>query len=356
MKARFIVIGYGWRADFYYRIAKLLPDRFRICAGVLRTPERAEQVAEKEGVFATSDLAEALAQKPDFAVLCVPKAATKEYLTRLMEMGIPVLCETPPGRDVEELRELWKDAQRLRGRVQVAEQYFLQPYYAGVLEIIRGGWLGEVSSAMLSAVHGYHAVSLFRKILGVGHESCTIVGQKFTQAVTATNGRNGFDRSGRIVQEERRWASLQFESGKTAFLDFSGEQYFSLIRARRWNVRGVRGEIDDMTVRCLTEENLPVEQTIRRIDVGINNISEWSHKGMMFLDRQIYENPFYPARMNDDEIAMASCLRAMKEYAAAGKEFYSLREALQDAYLAFELERAIESGETVRTETPPWVL
>ncbi len=40
MKAKFIVIGYGWRADFFYRIAKMLPERFEICAGVLRTKER----------------------------------------------------------------------------------------------------------------------------------------------------------------------------------------------------------------------------------------------------------------------------------------------------------------------------
>ena len=37
MIANYMIIGYGWRADFYYRIAKLLPERFSVCAGVLRT-------------------------------------------------------------------------------------------------------------------------------------------------------------------------------------------------------------------------------------------------------------------------------------------------------------------------------
>ena len=36
------------------------------------------------------------------------------------------------------------------------------------------------------------------------------------------------------------------------------------------------------------------------------------------------------------------------------KEFYSLREALQDTYLSFMLEQAIESEKTVKTETQPW--
>ena len=39
MKARYIVIGYGWRADFFYRLAKMVPDHFEIAAGVLRTEE-----------------------------------------------------------------------------------------------------------------------------------------------------------------------------------------------------------------------------------------------------------------------------------------------------------------------------
>ena len=356
MKVRYMIIGYGWRADFYYRIAKLLPEQFTVCAGVLRTEERAGQVAEQENVFATADIEEALAVNPDFAVLCVPRSIVKDYLVQLMEKGIPVLCETPPGKDTEELKELWKMVQIHNGRVQVVEQYFLQPYYAGMLKMIEEGYLGKISSVMLSALHGYHAVSMFRKILGIGYENCRIQGQKFWSEVTATNGRDGFDESGTVIREDRDWASMQFENGKVALLDFEGEQYFSLIRTRRWNIRGVRGEINDMTVRFLNERNQPVEQTINRVDVGRNNNSEWSHKGMMFLDKQIYRNPFYPARMNDDEIAVASCLAAMKEYVETGKEFYPLREALQDTYLSFAMEQAIESGEAVQTQTQPWAL
>ena len=356
MKAKFIVIGYGWRADFFYRIAKMLPERFEICAGVLRTKERAQQVAQEEGIFATNDLEEALKREPDFAVLCVPRGIVKDYLVTLMERKVPVLCETPPGKDTEELTGLWRDFKRLGGRVQVVEQYFLQPYYAGVLRLIEEGYLGEISSVMLSALHGYHAVSMYRKLLGIGYENCVIQGQKFVSPVTATNGREGFDRSGRIMEEERDWVSLRFENGKSALMDFAGEQYFSLIRRRRWNIRGLRGEINDEAVDFLTKDNLPVTQEMRRVDVGVNNNSEWAHKGIMFMDRMLYENPFYPARMNDDEIAVASCLVAMKEYVETGKEFYPLREALQDTYLSFEMERAVKSGGQVRTETKDWAV
>ena len=75
---------------------------------------------------------------------------------------------------------------------------------------------------------------------------------------------------------------------------------------------------------------------------------------MMFLDQCVYKNPFYPARMNDDEIAVASCLEKMKTYVETGEDFYPLREAAQDTYLSFMIEKAIETGEEVVTQTQPW--
>ena len=58
--------------------------------------------------------------------------------------------------------------------------------------------------------------------------------------------------------------------------------------------------------------------------------------------------------MNDDEIAVADFLLHMKNYVETGTEFYSLREALQDTYLSFMLEQAIETGDTIKTETQSW--
>lgn len=354
MKARFIVIGYGWRTDFFYRLAEMVPDRFEVTAGVLRTEERARQVAQEKGVFATASLEEALKTQPDFAVLCVPRAIVKDYLVTLMKAGMPVLCETPPAKDVQELEELWKEKEKYNGKVQVVEQYFLQPLYAGLLDIVGHGYLGEVSNVTLSCLHGYHAVSMFRQLLGIGFENCRIQGQRFRFDVTATNSRTGFDYSGQVKTVDRDVAAMVFENGKTAFMDFSGEQYFSPIRTRRLNIQGVRGEINDMTVRYLNKDNVTVTQEIQRNDVGVYNNKEWAHKELLFLDRVIYQNPFYPARLNDDEIAVASCLAGMKEYVETGKDCYPLKEAMQDTYLSFVMEEAITTGQTVETSRQIW--
>lgn len=358
-KVRFAIVGYGWRAATYFRIARLCREHFEVTACVVRSKERAAEVeaAQKalgQPVTATDDLDEALSTKPDFVLLCISKPAAPEWLIRLIKKNVPVLIETPPATSPEKMVELWKQVQELGGRVQVAEQYFLQPYYASVLKLIEQDTLGEVSNVSLSAIHDYHAVSIFRKILGIGFENCVIQGKKFSFPVAATFDRGGFVTEDKINMADRKRGYYQFDNGKVAFQDFGNEQYFSPIRTRRWNIQGTYGEITDMMVRTLNKEHLVAEQPLQRMDLGLNNIAEWSHKAILYRGKTVYENPFYPARLNDDEIAMATCLAKMKEYAETGKEFYSLAEGMQDAYLAQMLDKAMATGETIHTETQIW--
>ncbi len=355
MKTRFAVIGYGWRADFFYRIAKALPERFEICAGVLRTEERAKQVAQEHGVFATSVLQEALEKNPDFVVLCVPRAIVKDYLVELMKANVPVLCETPPAKSVAELEKLWLEKEKYQGRIEVLEQYHLQPFYQSLIGVVEKGLIGKTSTMMLSTVHGYHATSLFRKFLKLQWENCEIKGQKFGSAIVDTNGRAGFTYEGNEVSNERELITLQFDNGKVAIYDFSFQQYFSTIRGKRIQVQGVKGEIENDKVRYLDDKNRVVIQELVRRDLGICDAEVgWHHFGMQMGEHFLYENPVAPARLNDDEIAIADCLIRMKHYVDTGESFYALEEALQDTYLSFMMEQAITEGTTLQTETQVW--
>ncbi|MNG14553.1 hypothetical protein D3C84_983180 [compost metagenome] len=77
-------------------------------------------------------------------------------------------------------------------------------------------------------------------------------------------------------------------------------------------------------------------------------------QGILCGEQWLYTNPFAPARLYDDEIAIASCLAKMAEYINGGPEFYSLAEASQDHYLGMMIERAIITGETITTSKPYW--
>lgn len=354
MKTRFIMVGCGWRSQFYLRAVRALPEELEISAILMHTKGRAEQVQRETGIFSTDCLEEALAEKPDFVLLCVPKARMKEWIISLMERQIPVLCETPPGESVEELNELWEKKVKWNGRVQVTEQYFLQPYYSGVQKIIDSGVLGQVSNVSMSAIHGYHAMSIFRKFLGIGFEKCRISGRQFRFPVTKTRDRAGWHQTGEILTGTRDKVDFLFENGKTAFFDFDGEQYFSPIRSRTWNIQGERGEIRDTRVVYLDQENRPVTEEMRREDDGVYNIDGWSHLCITFRGRRIYENPFPGVRLNDDELAVADILMHMKRFVETGEDFYPLKEGLQDAYLNLCMQEALKTGQEVETERQSW--
>ena len=206
VKTRFTIVGYGWRAQFYLRAARMIPQEFEVTSIVTRSGERAAQIRKETGIPAVRSLEEALGDQPDFVLLCVPRAVMKDWIVRLMEQKIPVLCETPPGKDVDELNELWKEKVRLGGNVQVTEQYFLQPYYAAMIRLARSGLLGDISNMNMSAIHGYHAVSIFRKVLGVGFENCEILGRRFRFPVTETaTGEGGITEGGCFALTETGW-------------------------------------------------------------------------------------------------------------------------------------------------------
>src|SRR5436190_18611347 len=41
---RFAIVGAGWRAEFFFRIAAALPERFHIAGLVVRDPEKGRRV------------------------------------------------------------------------------------------------------------------------------------------------------------------------------------------------------------------------------------------------------------------------------------------------------------------------
>ena len=142
-------------------------------------------------------------------------------LIQLFQKGVPVLAETPPGESMEDLYRLWKACEEYHPKVQVAEQYFLQPLYESWYQAIQKGLLGRVENISISALHGYHGISMIRRLLGIRGEICTIYGKRYHFTVTETYGRDGMVFDGETFLCPRDRAVLEFEGEKTAFFDFS---------------------------------------------------------------------------------------------------------------------------------------
>ena len=58
------MIGSGWRAEFYIRIAKAVPDKFEITAVLIRDKEKGRAFSEKFGVAVVNSLDELMKREP----------------------------------------------------------------------------------------------------------------------------------------------------------------------------------------------------------------------------------------------------------------------------------------------------
>lgn len=337
---RFAVVGSGWRAEFFFRIAAARPDRFVIPGVLVRRDAEVDRVASEHGLAAVTNPERIDELEPDFVVVSTSAASNADVCEQLTRQGHAVLLETPAGVDDAQFDRLGALA-ATGARVQVAEQYQFQPLLAARLAIIRSGRLGPITSARISVAHEYHGVALLRAALGVAVGPFSVKGHVHHSSI-----RRGPDRAGppdvdELVPSTEVVATIDFD-GRLGVYDWTDDQYFSWIRTLRFVVRGERGEIDGDTVRYLDDSGDPVEQSLHRWDTGlVGNLEPPGHRGYLLGNEWVYRNPFPTMRWSDDEIALATVLDKMAAYVAHGTEFYPLAEGVHDARVAAAIRAAI---------------
>ena len=349
----FAIAGTGWRAAFFLRVAAALPDRLRVTGVLARDPT---SVMPQPGgdIPIHGDLDGLLAARPQFVVTAVPWARTPVLIRELASRGMPVLAETPPAPDLAGLDAILDLAVAPPVPIEVAEQYHLQPLHAARLAVVASGALGTVSEAQVSAAHDYHGLDLLRRYLGIGFEPVRIRARRFTSPIVAGPDRAGPPEVERLDVSDQTLAWLEAD-GRLGVYDFTGDQYFSWIRAPRVLVRWERGEITGTTVRRLIDARTPVTEVLERRDAGQDgNLEGYHHIGYTLGDRWVYRNPTAPARLADDEVAVAGCLLAMAHHVGGGPSRCSLAEAAWDHELGLRVAAAATSGDEVVADGRRW--
>ena len=175
--SRFGLVGTGWRADFFLRLAAALPDRFEVAAVATRDPAKGAAIEKAWSVPTVRNASDLIrSYQPDFVVASVNRVATPEVIETCVRQGTPVLAETPPALDRAAMRELWQRLARPE-LVQVAEQYPYLPKLQAFQALIAAGRLGDVTAAEVSWTHGYHAVAMLRGLLGAEFREVTVTAQ-----------------------------------------------------------------------------------------------------------------------------------------------------------------------------------
>jgi predicted dehydrogenase len=360
---RFAVIGSGWRAQYYVRAAKALPDLFELCSMYCRSEEKAARIRADYDIPATASEDECASANPDFVVTAVSKSSGPEVAMHWMDRGFSVLCETPAGQDLETLNTLWMRHEQGQ-KLVIAEQYFLYPVYSSLIKLVKSGIIGETSCLNISLAHEYHGASLIRALLGISPDMpFTVSAKRYKFPVTETRTRYDEIKDGRIAMKKRTVSTFEFENGQIAFYDFDSEQYHSKIRRNSYKLQGERGEIQDNNVVYLNPENDAIEAELqvktRRIERDFANPNpEFAEEvvGIFFQGEQLYEPPFGPCGLSQDETAVAQLMKKTAEYARGiGESPFPLKEALQDAYMSVLMKNSIETGKLAESEQQLWM-
>jgi predicted dehydrogenase len=350
------VIGTGWRAEFFLRLAVLLPEQFTVVGVTARRTEVAEQVRASWAVPTYSTPNELVQrQKPDFVVSSVPWPANPEVVTELVGAGTRVLCETPPAPDLPGLRALWAEVGD-RDAVQVAEQYLAFPGHSARRELVRNGVIGEVSSVQVSSTHGYHAVSIMRGLLGAGFGPATVAATSFTGPLVDPLSRDGWSDDDTPHPAANILATIDFGDGRSGLYDFTDNQWHNQLRLRRILIRGSHGEIADDTVIRLAAPRIILRSSLVRSQLGYDlNLDGYDTEHLSFDGKIVYRNPFLGLRLMDEEIAIASMMTAMAAWVRdEGPPPYPLAQACQDHLIGLAIDEAVETGNRVRTAVEPW--
>ena len=342
---RIILIGYGWRSLFYYRIAQALPERFTLVAWVLRTTERAREVEDLYHLETTSDIHSALSVPHDLAIVSLSSSSVEAVLRILMEHNETILCETSfTSLPLETLTSLYEAFKASQSKLCIAEQYYRYPYYQSCHALQH--LLGPITGVRAACLHDHHGTSIMRHFLAEGYANCTIQATSQTSWITKTGERDRIELDGVRLQTERITATLEFEDGKVGYFDFDTVQYHSSIRSSHFSLYGERGEIGDDTIRFLNKDNEAICQRLERVEDGNRNINPLSLRALSFGSSYVFKNPYWPLPFNDDEIAVALCM----EGACLGQG-YSFAQALQDSYLAQCINRSCDEKIIVQTKT-----
>ncbi|HWJ54282.1 MAG TPA: Gfo/Idh/MocA family oxidoreductase [Propionibacteriaceae bacterium] len=344
----FALIGSGFRAQAFLEVARELGTVS--CAGVVvRTPRQLD-------VPTFTSLDECLREVTvDFVLTATPRTVTPGSIIDAVNRGLPVLAETPPAPELDDLRALWS-AVGGSGLVQVAEQYPMMPLHAARATLVASGAIGTPTQVQVSSTQLYHAVALIRTLLGAGRGPVSVRASRFTAPLVSPLGRSGWTDDEQAHPTTTTIATLDFGNDRSGVYDFTEQQTRNQLRFRRLTVRGSAGELHNDEVIRMTDPRTLVRTPLVRRQTGYDlDLIGYDTEHISLGSEVLYRNPYPGRRWMDDEIAMATLLERTASWVRGdGPEPYPLAEGVQDQQIALAIEESADSDTTVTTSSEAW--
>lgn len=310
------LVGVGHRmTDAILPALRALPERFEVVGCSSRSSERRTELETSLGVPGfESPGALVDGATPDLLVVAVNSWQVDGALPAIVELGVPLLVETPVAWQVAAGRALVRRIDQLGVCVGVAEQTPYLPVEQLKQKAIGLGLLGRISSAENHyAEFDYHALATLRRALGPG---------RIAERVQASASRLG--------DAEVVTATVTFEDGAVllhrAIADGSARPAGVVPRLV---LHGDAGSFVGDEFVTLGPSGEPVVVPIERITGDDGSLLELVLAAPSGTVR--WRNPFAGLPLDDQGIAVATVLTAMADAVRTGDDPpYLPVESLQD--------------------------
>lgn len=323
------LVGAGKRiSEFYLPILQQLSAHYEVVGVTSRSHESSRRFESQTGISSFLNAAELVEQqKPELLIVAVSDTANEAMIPQLLDLGTPILSETPLAWSASGVRSLINKAAAKGVPLGVAEQFPSLPLEQFRKELMDLGVFGEIYAAFNDFhSYSYHGIAQLRRYI-----------RGFP-----TNVRNVEYAVGNEVRLQS--GSVAFSSGASLFHNWaiSGAPLQPNV-----HFHGTRGAMAGYEITTLIDGKTNTSLAIREVDPS------GSLKSISVILPDVgtisWKNPYADCNFSDEQIAVATVLKGRDSGTAhVYRPLYPAEEFLTDIEIvqAFRYS-ADSSGRTI---------
>lgn len=306
------IVGAGARIrDTHLPVLRALHGEFDVVGIVAGPSSKPAEITERTGVRAYGSATELVAAtSPDFLVVAVSSGAVDGTLPQMVDLGVPLLLETPFSWNVRTGRATLDRIHAADLLVSVCEQTPFMPIEQLRQQVIELGLLGRVHLVRNDGVYfDYHGTGALRRLLGGGRRPARAVAT-FRDDATDTIG------------EAQRIGTVFYDDESTLH--------------HRSPCAGSPGSVTiEGSAASMVGDSLIVVRDGERVEYAVKREVVDGRLAALVLptpDGEVrWVNPFADQSFDDDQIGVATVLRGMREAVMFDVDpLYSAEEGLFD--------------------------
>ncbi|MBR8836307.1 MAG: Gfo/Idh/MocA family oxidoreductase [Stigonema ocellatum SAG 48.90 = DSM 106950] len=323
------LVGAGQRiSEMYWPILRHQAENYEVVGFTTQSEHRAREFASKTGISVFSSPAELVQQQnPDFLISCVASTFNEATLMNLLDLQVPILTETPLAWSVTGGGKILKKAAINQTKLAVAEQFPFLPLEQFKQQLIAAGIFGDIYAAHNDfSSYRYHGIAQLRRYFK-------------GKPISVRSVDYGFGVDPHYYRSQPQWSNIQWQMGTVTFDDravffhhYSDHYAVSdLCFPQTIRLYGKSGTMVDYDVRYFNQHSGRVEmvKAIRKENGSGNLVS--IEASLPDVGTITWENPFAAHPFTDEQIAVATILKAMALSVSTGTSpLYTAEDFLTD--------------------------